>query len=119
LPERPNVGRNTMVETPFKISIPNERIDQLKQKLVLTVFPDELEDAGWDYGVPLTETRRLITHWKDGYNWRKHEALLNEELPQFTQDIDVEGHGALNIHYIHKKSDVVDAIPLLFVHGCT
>ena len=107
-----------MTETQFRISISDERIEQLRQKLALTVFPDELEDAGWEYGLPLVDTQRLIARWKDGYDWKKHESQLNQELPQFTRDIDVEGHGNLNIHYVHKKSDVVDAIPLLFVHGC-
>lgn len=106
-----------MAETPFKISIPNERIDDLKQRLALTTFPDEL-DAGWEYGVPLSDMRRLIARWKDGYDWRKHEAALNDELPQFTRDIEVDDHGALNVHYVHKKCDVEGAIPLLFVHGC-
>jgi len=35
----------------------------------------------------------------------------------FTRDIDVDGFGTLNIHYVHKKSDVADAIPLFFCHG--
>ncbi|KAI0671039.1 alpha/beta-hydrolase [Trametes maxima] len=35
----------------------------------------------------------------------------------FTRDIAVEGHGPLNIHYVHQKSEVANAIPLLFVHG--
>jgi len=108
-----------MAETPFTINVPQESIDRLKQKLVLTTFPDELEDAGWEYGVPLADMQRMIARWKDGYDWKPHEAALNEELPQFTRDIEVEGHGTLNIHYVHKKSEVVDAIPLLFVHGCT
>jgi hypothetical protein len=30
----------------------------------------------------------------------------------------VVGHGTLNIHYVHQKSAVPDALPLLFVHGC-
>ncbi|KAF9005506.1 Alpha/Beta hydrolase protein [Cyathus striatus] len=105
------------VESSYRIDVADDKIQQLKQKLALTVFPDELEDAGWDYGVPLTDVKRLVTHWKDDYDWKKHEAELNEELPQFTRDIEVDGHGALNIHYVHKKSEVVDAIPLLFVHG--
>ncbi|KAF8872229.1 Alpha/Beta hydrolase protein [Infundibulicybe gibba] len=71
-----------------------------------------------EYGAPLADMRRLVAHWKDGYDWRKHEARLNEQLPQFTRDIDVEGFGSLNIHYIHKRSEVANAIPLLFVHGC-
>lgn len=31
--------------------------------------------------------------------------------------IDVDSFDALNIHYVHKKSESVDAIPLLFCHG--
>ena len=105
-------------EEPFKLAIPDATIDLLRQKLSLAVLPDELEEAGWDYGAPLADIRRLVARWKDGYDWRKHETQLNDELPQFTRDIAVEGFGTLNVHYVHKKSDVVDAIPLLFVHGC-
>ncbi|KAF4613762.1 hypothetical protein D9613_007593 [Agrocybe pediades] len=106
-----------MTEIPFKIDVPQESIDLLQQKLALTTFPDELEDADWDYGTPLADVKRLISRWGNGYDWRKHEAALNEEFPQFTRDIEVEEHGTLNMHYVHKKSHVVDAIPLLFVHG--
>jgi pimeloyl-ACP methyl ester carboxylesterase len=104
-------------EVNFNIAVSDERLSILQQKLALTIFPDELEDAGWNYGAPLADIRRLVSRWKEGYDWRKHEAQLNAELPQFTRDIEVEGHGTLNIHYVHKKSEVVDAIPLLFVHG--
>jgi len=104
-------------EVIFKIAVPEEKLSILQQKLALTTLPDEVEDAGWDYGAPLADIRRLVSRWKEGYDWRKYEAQLNAELPQFTRDIEVEGHGTFNIHYIHKKSEVVDAIPLLFVHG--
>ena len=110
--------RATESEVNFRITIPEEKISILQQKLALTTFPDEIEDAGWDYGAPLADIRRLVSRWKDGYDWRKYEAQLSDELPQFTRDIEVEGHGTLNVHYVHKKSEVVDAIPLLFVHGC-
>lgn len=105
-------------ETPFKIAVPDESLASLKKKLDLTRLPDELENVGRDYGVPLKDIQRLIAYWKDGYDWKKHEAQLNEELPQFTRDIEVEGFGTLNIHYVHKKSSVPSAIPLLFIHGC-
>ena len=106
-------------ESPFRISVPDSQISLLKQKLALATFPDELDDAGWSYGAPLSDLKRLVNRWKDGYDWRKHEAALNAELPQFTRDVNVEGFGTLNIHYVHKKSDVREAIPLLFCHGCT
>ncbi|KAJ7776756.1 Alpha/Beta hydrolase protein [Mycena maculata] len=107
-----------MAESIFKISVPEEQLEELRQKLKLTRFPDELQDAGcWDYGAPLADIRRLVDRWQTGYNWREHEAQINAELPQFTRDIDVTGHGTLNVHYVHQKSEAPDAIPLLFVHG--
>jgi hypothetical protein len=30
----------------------------------------------------------------------------------------VEGFGELSVHYVHQRSSVKGAIPLLFVHGC-
>ncbi|KAK7053454.1 hypothetical protein VNI00_004080 [Paramarasmius palmivorus] len=102
---------------PFTINISDESIDLLHKKLALTRLPDEIDDAGWDYGVPLQDIRRLIARWKDGYDWKKHEKILNDELPQFTRDIEVDGFGKLNVHYIHQESKVKNAIPMLFVHG--
>ena len=103
-------------ERPFKISIPDAALDLLHKKLELVRFPDELEGAGWDYGSPLADVKRLVARWKDDFDWRKVEAEINE-LPMFTRDIEVDNHGTLSIHYVHKKSECANAIPLLFVHG--
>ena len=103
---------------PFQISIPQPSIDELKTKLQSTRFPDELQDAGWDYGVPLNDVRRLTKQWLEGYDWKKHEKEINDTLPQFTLDIDVVGEGVMNVHFVHKKSEKEGAIPLLFIHGC-
>ena len=104
-------------EQPFKVYVPDSEIELLCKKLEFSRFPDELEDAGWDYGVPLAHVQRLIEHWKNEFDWRKAEAEINT-LPQFTRDIEVDGFGVLNIHYVHQKSAVENAIPLLFIHGC-
>ncbi|KAF7300205.1 hypothetical protein MKEN_01344300 [Mycena kentingensis (nom. inval.)] len=104
-----------MSESPFTIAVPDSKLRQLKQKLAIILLPDELKDTGWDYGAPLADIRRLGARWKDDYDWRVHERQINDELPQFTRDINV--HGTLNVHYVHKKSEVTGAIPLLFVHG--
>ena len=104
--------------TPFKVSVEDSEIRSLKDKLAVTRLPDELADAGWAYGVPLADMRRLVDYWKDGYNWHQEEERINRLLPQFTIDIDVEGHGSLNIHFVHQRSEVKEAIPLLIIHGC-
>jgi len=106
-----------MSESPFKISVPDALLERLHKKLELTDLPDELDGAGWEYGVPLADVQRLVARWRNGYNWRVHEAQINAALPQFTRPISVDGHGTLEIHYVHQPSAVAGAIPLLFVHG--
>lgn len=103
---------------PFKLNVSDADLDLLRKKLELARFPDELEGAGWDYGVPLADVKRLVAHWTHGFDWRKSEAEINK-LDMYTRDIEVDGFGNLNIHFLHQKSKVPNAIPLLFVHGCT
>ncbi|PSN62270.1 alpha/beta-hydrolase [Corynespora cassiicola Philippines] len=102
--------------TPYNISVPDAEIQRLRSKLELTSFPDELDDAGWAYGAPLAEVKRLVAYWKDSYDWRKAEATLNK-LPNYTIAIEVDGFGPIDIHFLHQKSNVESAIPLIFVHG--
>lgn len=105
-----------MAPEPFKISIPQDSIDKLKVKLSLAELPDELEDSEWDLGAPLADITRLTKVWKE-WDWRPAEEKLNK-LPHFHTGIEVEGFGELDIHFVWQKSEVKNAIPLLFVHGC-
>ncbi|KAI0633456.1 alpha/beta-hydrolase [Trametes polyzona] len=107
----------TTMERPFKVAVPDVELERLRQRLDLARFPDELDEAGWEYGAPLADVQRLVARWRDGFDWRKAEAAINA-LPQFTRDIEVEGFGTLNVHYVHKRSEVTEnAVPLLFIHG--
>ena len=49
-------------EKPFKVAIPDADIEHLHRALELTRFPDELDGAEWDYGVPLADVKRLVAH---------------------------------------------------------
>jgi pimeloyl-ACP methyl ester carboxylesterase len=104
--------------TPFKISISEDKIKRLQQKLALTDLPFEVLDPGhpWSRGVPLSEIKRLAFYWQHHFNWRAVEAKLNE-FPQYTTSINVEGFDEYDIHFVHQRSQVTDAIPLLFLHG--
>ncbi|KAF8512599.1 Alpha/Beta hydrolase protein [Hysterangium stoloniferum] len=102
---------------PFQISISDREIARLHNKLEDVRFPDELTESGWDYGVPLSDMKRLIQYWKEKYDWKEQERKINAGLPQFTLDIPVDGFGSLNIHFVHQPSKVENAVPLLFVHG--
>lgn len=102
---------------PFAVSVPDSSLERLSQKLSLANLPDELEEAEWDYGAPLADIKRLTKYWQEKYDWRKAEAQINE-LPNFKTPIEVDGFGSLDIHFVHQKSPVEGAIPLLFAHGC-
>ncbi|KAH9849513.1 alpha/beta-hydrolase [Lenzites betulinus] len=104
-------------ETPFTLAVPDSALELLRAKLALTRLPDELDGAGWEYGAPLADVRRLVARWQDAFDWRAHENAINDALPMFTRPLAVDGHGTLDVHYVHKRSEVPNAIPLLFVHG--
>ncbi|RMZ79808.1 hypothetical protein DV738_g3221, partial [Chaetothyriales sp. CBS 135597] len=102
---------------PYTINVPQAKIDRLKQKLALADFPDEVTDeTPWVRGPPVAEVKRLATYWANGFDWRKAEAKFNQ-LPQYTTEITVDNFGSFDVHFIHQRSQVPNAIPLVFVHG--
>jgi pimeloyl-ACP methyl ester carboxylesterase len=96
---------------PFRINVPQADLDDLTDRLSRTRWPNEVEDAGWDYGFPLARLQELAEFWRTGYEWRKHEAELNE-LPHFTTEIDGQ-----TIHFVHVRSAKPDALALILTHG--
>ena len=102
---------------PYQVSIPDSELERLAQKLSLTAFPDELDEANWSYGAPLADVKRITEYWKEKFNWRDTESKINE-LPNYSTAIQAEGFESLEIHFLHQKSEVEGAIPLLFCHGC-
>ncbi|KAI1272708.1 microsomal epoxide hydrolase [Xylaria sp. FL0933] len=101
---------------PFTIAIPDAGLEDLRERLRRTRFPDEVEDVGKDMGAPLQDVKRLATYWAEKYDWRKAEAELNK-LPHFTTTLQATGFEPLEVHFIHARSSRADAIPLLFSHG--
>jgi epoxide hydrolase len=63
---------------PFKINILQEDLDDLRGRLARTCWPNELPGLGWSRGVPLSYLQELAEYWRTGYDWRTHEARLNQ-----------------------------------------
>ncbi|MGW6276808.1 epoxide hydrolase family protein [Kribbella sp. NPDC055071] len=95
----------------FRLDVPESELTYLQARLDDVRWPDELPGIGWEYGVPLRYLQDLVEYWRDGYQWRVHEARLNE-WPQFTTTID----GA-NVHFAHLRSPNPAATPLVITHG--
>lgn len=86
---------------PYNISVPDEALEELKQRLSFVKFPSQLEAVDgwedWDFGAPVKDVQRLVSYWKGGFNWRKAEAELNK-LPNYMTQIEVDGFDPLDIH---------------------
>lgn len=97
--------------TPFTISVSDEMLDDLHERLARVRFPDQLSDVDWDYGTDLDYMQELVEYWRDVYDWRIHETELNR-LDHYTMPIN-----NLRLHFIHQRSPHPDALPLILTHG--
>jgi epoxide hydrolase len=97
--------------SPYHIDISQGALDDLRDRLGRTRWPDELPGVGWDLGVPLDYLKGLAEYWATTYDWRGQEAALNE-FAQFTTVIDDQ-----NVHFLHVRSPEPEALPLLITHG--
>jgi pimeloyl-ACP methyl ester carboxylesterase len=96
---------------PFRVDVPQAELDDLRDRLARTRWPDDYEGVGWDYGTDLATMKELATYWRDGYDWRRQEAYLNS-FPHFTAELDGE-----ELTFIHVRGTGPDPIPLLLLHG--
>jgi pimeloyl-ACP methyl ester carboxylesterase len=96
---------------PFSINIPQLTLDDLRERLIRTRWPDEVDEANWDYGTNRAYLQELVHYWHDVFDWREQEAMLNQ-FHQFKTTID--GFG---IHFIHERGKGPNPIPILLTHG--
>ena len=72
---------------PFTVAVPDSEIDDLKERLARTRWPDPETVPAWSQGVRLEHVRSLVRYWEREYDWRRFETELNG-LPQFVTEID-------------------------------
>ena len=96
---------------PFKLSIPESDLEDLKRRLQATRWPNQETVTDWSQGVPLNVLRELCDYWFNSYDWRRCEAWFNS-YPQYKASIDGE-----EIHFLHIRSRHESALPMLLLHG--
>ncbi|WP_313263262.1 epoxide hydrolase, partial [Sphingobacterium sp.] len=96
---------------PFKINIPQAKLDELKKRIAQTRFPDRETVKDESQGIQLAQLKDLVSYWGTGYDWRKLEKKFNA-LPQYVTHID-----GLDIQFIHVRSKEPNALPLILTHG--
>jgi pimeloyl-ACP methyl ester carboxylesterase len=96
---------------PFQISIAQEVLDDLRQRLERTRWPDEVHQAGWRYGANLGYIRELADYWLTKFDWRAQEKRINS-FANYRAVVD-----DLRVHFIHERGKGPNPIPLLVTHG--
>src|SRR5882757_2006978 len=96
---------------PFRISVPDQQLVDLRRRIAATRWPDQETVNDRSQGVQLKKLQEVLRYWGTEYDWRKVEARLNA-LPMFMTEID-----GVDIHFIHVKSRHANALPLIITHG--
>jgi pimeloyl-ACP methyl ester carboxylesterase len=100
-----------MAVTPFKVEVPDATLQDLKERLDRTRWPDEIPGSNWDYGTNLDYLKELVEYWRTRFDWRSQERLINS-FSHFKTDVD-----GMGIHFIHEKGMGPNPMPLVITHG--
>lgn len=95
---------------PFKLSIADSDVADLKARLASARWPVEVDPGSWQRGVPGAYLRHVAEHWQ-GMDWRAMESRLNQY-----QQVLFE-HDGQTMHAFHVRSPHETATPLVLIHG--
>jgi pimeloyl-ACP methyl ester carboxylesterase len=101
----------TVVIELYRVAVPDADLDDLRDRLARTRWPEHETVDDWSQGVPLDWLQRVCAYWADGYDWRSCERALNG-FSQHRATLD-----GLAIHFLHARSPEPGAVPLLMTHG--
>jgi epoxide hydrolase len=96
---------------PFRIDTPEVELEDLRNRLNRTRWPEPETVDDWTQGMPLSYAKDLCAYWADGYDWHSTEGRINA-LPQFRTEVD-----GLDFHFLHVRSPHAGAMPLVMTHG--
>ena len=100
-----------MAVQPFRISVSDDVLDDMRRRIANTRWPDEIPNSDWDYGSNMAYVRELADYWANGFDWRAQEAALNE-FAHFRADVN-----GMGVHFIHERGKGPNPIPIVLTHG--
>jgi len=96
---------------PYRIEITSAEIDDLRERLARTRWPEPEPVDDWSMGIPLSYVQELAEYWARSYDMQRVGELLGR-YEQFVTAID-----GVDIHFLHVRSPHADATPCVMTHG--
>jgi pimeloyl-ACP methyl ester carboxylesterase len=95
---------------PFRVAVDQQVLDDLRDRIARTRWPDPAPEAGWQYGTELAFLRDLLDQWRK-FDWPAFERRLND-LPQYRAGID-----DMHVHFVHVRGAGPSPMPIVLTHG--
>ncbi len=96
---------------PFKIDVPEAVLARIQTRLADTQIGYAPKTGDWTWGTDRDYLAEFVAYWREHYDWRAQEVLLNQ-YPQFMADVD-----GIDIHFYHVRGDGSQALPIILTHG--
>lgn len=101
---------------PAPIAVPEADLDDLRDRLARTRWPEPETVDDWSQGIPLAYVQEVCRTWRDDYDWRRCERELNG-FEQLRFSAEGPSGTALGIQVLHAPSAHPGAMPLVLTHG--
>jgi pimeloyl-ACP methyl ester carboxylesterase len=100
-----------MAIEPFSLPFSQTAMDDLRDRLGRTRWPDEVADSNWEYGFDLRFLQEICGYWKGQFDWKAQlDRLSAFHHYRYTSD-------DIGIHFIHERGKGTAPIPLILTHG--
>jgi pimeloyl-ACP methyl ester carboxylesterase len=99
-----------MIE-PFSLPFSQSAVDDLRDRLHRTRWPDEIPGSSWMYGFDRQCLQEICRYWIDTFDWKA-------QLEHLSAVHHFRFHSSAgNIHFIHERGKGPAPIPLILTHG--
>ena len=95
----------------FNINFSEKEISKIIQKVKEYPWISMPNLKGWEHGTNKDYLKELCDYWILGFDWKKHENLINN-FSNFKTNID-----GIDIHFIKEIGSGKNPKPLLLMHG--
>ena len=93
------------------IEVSDDDLADLRNRLRRTRWATPLPTDPWEAGTDLGELQRLVEYWATDYDWRLHEAAINDLPSRFAE---IDGN---TVHYLRFDGEHEQSRPIVLTHG--
>jgi pimeloyl-ACP methyl ester carboxylesterase len=95
----------------FQLPYSESAVQDLRERLARTRWPDTIPGSGWEYGFDLAYLQSMCRYWREKFDWKAELGRLAclHHLQYTTSD--------QSIHFVHQRGTGPAPIPILLLHG--